>query len=211
MTVTGSRSFELKVTYTPTNRISKAKKGKRVHDCLLCTKVSLLSLFSSACIKLTFQVFTRAEHLRRHMKTQHESIKRSTSFNDTASDSSVNRQPSSLDKPPPQTKRPLMPAMGSFSTPRTASKMPPMGASKSQESLRLCSVRSDFNQNIVSPPIYYSVPVRRELKFDEEVPKEYGQASLPSPRSETTISLPSSRNCTPGDSQFSDKSILTYI
>lgn len=57
------------VTYTPTtHRISKAKKGKRVHACEFpgCDKVSLSTSWSRAELTQSQQVFTRAEHRRRH-------------------------------------------------------------------------------------------------------------------------------------------------
>lgn len=60
------------ITYTPTtHRISKAKKGKRVHACEYpgCNKVCAFTIHSQKIyIKtdLIPQVFTRAEHRRRH-------------------------------------------------------------------------------------------------------------------------------------------------
>lgn len=59
------------VTYTPTtHRISKAKKGKRVHACQYpsCGKVgAIIYTYRTNQTELTpLQVFTRAEHRRRH-------------------------------------------------------------------------------------------------------------------------------------------------
>jgi hypothetical protein len=58
----------LPITYTPTtHRISKAKKGKRVHACEYsgCNKVRLPFTVNWAELFLTLiQVFTRAEHKR---------------------------------------------------------------------------------------------------------------------------------------------------
>ncbi|KAJ5779605.1 Zinc finger C2H2 [Penicillium paradoxum] len=69
MRPTPQADIAMPITYTPTtHRISKAKKGKRVHACQHpgCGKVG-----ATQCIpewtKLTrLQVFTRAEHRRRH-------------------------------------------------------------------------------------------------------------------------------------------------
>lgn len=58
----------LPVTYTPTtHRISKAKKGKRVHACEFpgCNKVRG-PIDPSSRPTDSEQVFTRAEHRRRH-------------------------------------------------------------------------------------------------------------------------------------------------
>ncbi|KAI9850040.1 MAG: hypothetical protein M1838_006155 [Thelocarpon superellum] len=53
---TGLHQLDDRLTYTPTtHRISRAKKGKRVHACTECSKI-----------------FTRAEHLKRH-KMNHNS------------------------------------------------------------------------------------------------------------------------------------------
>ena len=54
-------------TFTPTTRrISKAKKGKRVHLCDQCGKVSRLTVVGARDrdSPQSRQVFTRAEHLR---------------------------------------------------------------------------------------------------------------------------------------------------
>ena len=73
---TSSMPFEGQPQSTPTGRISKAKKGKRVHACAFegCGKVSEAQFslsrncdFSSSNLfSNPSQVFTRAEHRRRH-------------------------------------------------------------------------------------------------------------------------------------------------
>lgn len=70
MRTTSPADATMPVTYTPTtHRISKAKKGKRVHACQYpaCGKVGAIIYTPIESIKLTpLQVFTRAEHRRRH-------------------------------------------------------------------------------------------------------------------------------------------------
>ncbi|KAL2866641.1 C2H2-type zinc finger protein [Aspergillus lucknowensis] len=68
---TARAEIPLPITYTPTtHRISKAKKGKRVHACEFpgCNKVYLISVqYAHLELSLTSpKVFTRAEHRRRH-------------------------------------------------------------------------------------------------------------------------------------------------
>ncbi|GAT26908.1 C2H2 finger domain protein [Aspergillus luchuensis] len=69
---TTQSEIPLPITYTPTtHRISKAKKGKRVHACEYpgCNKVGTTRMLSHRLgnkLTLPIQVFTRAEHRRRH-------------------------------------------------------------------------------------------------------------------------------------------------
>jgi hypothetical protein len=57
---------DVPVKYTPvTGRISRAKKGARVHTCDKCRPVKVCFLqLSSQCALSKLQTFTRAEHLR---------------------------------------------------------------------------------------------------------------------------------------------------
>lgn len=54
--------------YTKTGRISKAKKGLKVHLCESCGKVCAYCFFYSVPIINSSQSYTRAEHLRRHQQ-----------------------------------------------------------------------------------------------------------------------------------------------
>ncbi|KAJ6041342.1 uncharacterized protein N7446_010769 [Penicillium canescens] len=108
----------------------------------------------------------------------------------------MDRQISSQNEPSPHTKRRHKPAIGKFSIPRGAYKMPPTAAFKPPAK----------SPGHLSAPMR-NLPVRRQLTFDSEVdsevPKVHNPGSLPSPVSDTTMSLPPSRSCSPDDSQSS--------
>ncbi|KAJ6125921.1 hypothetical protein N7471_010414 [Penicillium samsonianum] len=209
------------ITYTPvTKHVSKAKKGKRVHACDYpgCSKVSILSISLSAHTHSPSKTLTRAEHLRRHKITHNQQSpypRRSTKdVNQSTSSKSLTHGLSMVDQlgpraeRPPHTKRSHNPAITGFNNSGGAYKLPPIAAFKPPtRPVTPLSVQSGFVKNVSSQPSGH-LSIRRRLTFDSHVPIVSDPGSLPSPLSDTTLSLPSSRSCSPF-TNWPSKEIIT--
>lgn len=209
------------ITYTPvTKRISKAKKGKRVHACDYpgCSKVSTFSITLSANTHSPSKILTRAEHLRRHKRTHIQQLPymtRSTKVdNESTSSNSLTHELPMVDQlgsradRPPHTSRPHNPTIAGFNNSGVAYKMPPIAAFKppTKPVIPLC-LQSGLFKNVPSPPSGH-LPIRRRLTFGSHVPIVPDQGSFPSSQSDTTLSLPPSRSCSPF-TNWSFKEIIT--
>ncbi|KAJ6041347.1 hypothetical protein N7460_006737 [Penicillium canescens] len=131
------------ITLTPvTKRISKAKKGKRIHACDYpgCNKVSILSISLWAHAHSPSKVLTRAEHLRRHKRTHNKQLpypRRSTKDGkQSTSSKSLTHELSMSDEFGPRAERlrhtnpPNKPAITGLNNSGGAYKMPPIAAFK---------------------------------------------------------------------------------